>query len=46
VPGVRRVPWEWPERFLDAGDHVVVFARIEAEGGASGVPIELETTHV
>jgi hypothetical protein len=24
----------------------VVFARIEAEGGASGVPIELETTHV
>ena len=45
-----RETWgEWnfePERFLDAGDHVVVFARIEAEGGASGVPIELETTHV
>jgi ketosteroid isomerase-like protein len=45
-----RETWgEWnfePEHFLDAGDHVVVFARIEAEGGASGVPIELETTHV
>jgi ketosteroid isomerase-like protein len=35
-----------PERFLDAGDRVVVFARIVAEGGASGVPLELETTHV
>jgi ketosteroid isomerase-like protein len=35
-----------PERFLDAGDRVVVFVRILAEGGASGVPIELETTHV
>jgi len=35
-----------PERFLDGGDRVVVFARILAEGGASGVPIELETTHV
>jgi ketosteroid isomerase-like protein len=34
------------ERFLDAGDRVVVFARILAEGGASGVPIELKTTHV
>jgi ketosteroid isomerase-like protein len=35
-----------PERLLDAGDRVVAFARIHAEGGASGVPIELETTHV
>jgi ketosteroid isomerase-like protein len=35
-----------PERFLDAGDCVVVFARILAEGGASGVPIEVETAHV
>jgi ketosteroid isomerase-like protein len=35
-----------PERFLDAGDRVVAFARIHASGGASGVPIELETTHV
>ena len=35
-----------PERFLDAGDRVVAFVRIFAEGGASGVPIELETTHV
>ena len=35
-----------PERFLDAGDRVVVFARIIAEGGTSGVPIEVETAHV
>jgi ketosteroid isomerase-like protein len=35
-----------PERFLDAGDRVVVFVRILAEGGASGAPIELDTTHV
>jgi ketosteroid isomerase-like protein len=40
---------EWrlePERFLDAGDRVVVFARLLGKGGASGVPFELETTHV
>jgi ketosteroid isomerase-like protein len=40
---------EWrmqPGRFLDAGDRVVVFARLFVEGGASGVPVELETTHV
>jgi ketosteroid isomerase-like protein len=40
---------EWrfePERFLDAGDRVVVFARIAGKGEASGAPIELETTHV
>jgi ketosteroid isomerase-like protein len=45
-----RESWgEWSfetERFIDAGDLVVVFARILAKGGASGVPIELETTHV
>jgi ketosteroid isomerase-like protein len=35
-----------PERFLDAGDLVVVFGRIVARGGASGAPIALETTHV
>jgi ketosteroid isomerase-like protein len=35
-----------PERLLDAGDRVVAFVRVHAEGGASGVPIELETTHV
>ena len=35
-----------PERFSDAGDRVVVFLRILAEGGASGVPIEVETAHV
>ena len=40
---------EWrfvPERFLDAGDHVVVFALLVARGHESGVPIELETNHV
>jgi ketosteroid isomerase-like protein len=40
---------EWSfetERFIDADDHVVVFARILAKGGASGVPIEVETAHV
>jgi ketosteroid isomerase-like protein len=40
---------EWrvePERFLDAGDRVVVFARLVGEGEASGAPFELETTHV
>ena len=40
---------EWrfePERFLDAGERAVVFARIVGKGGASGLPFELETTHV
>jgi ketosteroid isomerase-like protein len=45
-----RQTWrEWrfePERFLDAGDKVVVFARLITEGEASGAPLELETTHV
>ena len=35
-----------PQLFLHAGDHVVVFLRILAEGGASGVPVEFETTQV
>jgi ketosteroid isomerase-like protein len=40
---------EWrfePERFLDAGDRVVVFVRVVARGGGSGVPIELPDAHV
>src|SRR4029453_14427316 len=40
---------EWrffSEGFLDAGDHVLVFALLVARGHESGVPIELETTHV
>ena len=40
---------EWrfePDRFIDAGDQVVVFVRVVAEGGASGVPIELPDAHV
>jgi uncharacterized protein len=46
---LREVWREWrfePERFLDAGDRVVAFARIVGKGGASGVPFELETAHV
>ena len=45
-----REAWsEWrfvAERFLDAGEQVVVFARIVARGHESHVPIELETNHV
>jgi ketosteroid isomerase-like protein len=46
---LREVWREWRfegERFLDAGERVVVFARIVGKGAASGVPFELETTHV
>jgi ketosteroid isomerase-like protein len=35
-----------PERFIDAGDRVVVFVQVIAKGGASGAPIELKTAHV
>lgn len=35
-----------PERFVDAGDSVVVFIRVIAVGGVSGVPIEVESAHV
>jgi ketosteroid isomerase-like protein len=35
-----------PEQFLDAGNRVVVSGHILAEGGASGVRMELKTTHV
>jgi ketosteroid isomerase-like protein len=40
---------EWrfePERFIEAGHQVVVFVRVVAKGGASGVPIELPDAHV
>jgi ketosteroid isomerase-like protein len=40
---------EWhfePERFIDAGDRVVVFVRVVAKGGVSGVPIEMPDAHV
>ncbi len=40
---------EWrfePERFIDAGNRVVVFVRVVARGSASGVPIELPDAHV
>ena len=35
-----------PEQFIDAGDRVVVFIRVLAEGGASGVATERETAHI
>jgi ketosteroid isomerase-like protein len=35
-----------PERFVDAGESVAVFMRVIATGGASGVPIEVESAHV
>jgi len=39
--------WELEaERFLDAGDRVVVFARLVGKGVGSGAPFELETAHV
>jgi ketosteroid isomerase-like protein len=40
---------EWPfepERFIEAGDEVVVFVRVVAKGSASGGPIELPDAHV
>ena len=40
---------EWrfePERFIEAGDQIVVFVRVVAKGSASGVPIELPDAHV
>jgi ketosteroid isomerase-like protein len=35
-----------PERFIDAGDAVVVFVRVVATGRASGMPIEIPDAHV
>jgi ketosteroid isomerase-like protein len=40
---------EWrfeAERFIDAGDRVVVLIRVVARGGASGLPSERETAHI
>ena len=40
---------EWrfePERFLDAGDRVVVLVRVVARGGSSGVSLDRETAHL
>jgi ketosteroid isomerase-like protein len=35
-----------PERFLDAGDRVVVFLRVVAKGRVSGVPMAVPNAHV
>jgi ketosteroid isomerase-like protein len=40
---------EWrfePERFVDAGDQVVVLVRVVARGGSSGVSLDRETAHL
>lgn len=34
------------ERFLDAGDRVVVLVRVVARGGSSGVSLDRETAHL
>ena len=47
--GLQETWSEWrfvPERFLEAHDRVLVFARLVAVGHESGVPIELETNHI
>jgi ketosteroid isomerase-like protein len=49
VDSTREVWDEWrfePERFLDAGDQVVVLVRVVARGGSSGVSLERETAHL
>jgi ketosteroid isomerase-like protein len=41
------VKWQFQSgQFVDAGDQVVVFGRIVGEGRGSGVPFEIEITHV
>jgi ketosteroid isomerase-like protein len=48
--GVLRDSWtKWrfeAERFIDAGDRVIVLIRVLAEGGSSGLATERETAHV
>jgi ketosteroid isomerase-like protein len=34
------------ERFLEAGDRVIVLIRVVAEGGSSGLPTERKTAHL
>jgi ketosteroid isomerase-like protein len=34
------------ERFIDAGDQVVVLVRVVARGGSSGVPLDRKTAHI
>jgi ketosteroid isomerase-like protein len=35
-----------PERFIDAGQQVIVFIRVAARGGASGLTAEQRTAHL
>jgi ketosteroid isomerase-like protein len=39
--------WEFePQRFIDAGEQVVVPVRIIGKGETSGVPVEIEASHL
>jgi ketosteroid isomerase-like protein len=49
IATTREVWEEWrfhPERFIDAGDRVVVLVRVLARGGSSGVTLDRETAHI
>jgi ketosteroid isomerase-like protein len=49
VDSTREVWEEWrfhPERFIDAGEQVVVMVRVVARGGASGVSLDRRTAHI
>jgi ketosteroid isomerase-like protein len=49
VDSTKEVWDEWrfqQERFFDAGDQVVVFVRVVARGGSSGVSLDRKTAHV
>jgi ketosteroid isomerase-like protein len=49
VESTREIWDEWRferERFLDAGDRVVVLVRVVARGGSSGVSLDRKTAHL
>jgi ketosteroid isomerase-like protein len=49
IGGLRDSWTKWrfqAERFIEAGEHVIVLIRVVAEGGASGIATERETAHL
>jgi ketosteroid isomerase-like protein len=49
VASTKEVWDEWRferERFFDAGDQVLVFVRVRARGGSSGVSLDRKTAHL
>jgi ketosteroid isomerase-like protein len=49
ISTTREIWDEWrfePERFLSAGDRVVVLVRVLARGAISGVRLDRETAHI